>query len=112
MSILRHIHRYNTRRKSKDLKAIIKIQKQFRYKLIKNRIRRLGKYKQCVICLDYIYTKKITYLESCDHIFHKGCINKWKQIEHICPICREKIPIENKKTKSLFDIIRKIFGFN
>jgi hypothetical protein len=28
---------------------------------------------------------------NCGHIFHKYCINRWKQKSDSCPLCRQKI---------------------
>ena len=46
-------------------------------------------YEKCSICLKHI--KKNTSVLSCGHQYHKKCINKWKNINNQCPICREKI---------------------
>ena len=41
----------------------------------------------CSICIDTILdTDKM--VTSCNHIFHKECLNKWLQINNQCPYCR------------------------
>lgn len=56
------------------------------------------KLEECSICIDYILEsdKKIT---SCNHIFHKECLDKWLTLNRKCPYCRtEQIvinPINN-----------------
>ena len=42
----------------------------------------------CVICMMPLYDKTIT---SCNHIFHKRCLQKWLKIKKNCPVCRTPI---------------------
>lgn len=45
---------------------------------------------QCSICLmDFDKDDKTTLL-SCNHFFHKDCIQRWFRTEMICPLCRNK----------------------
>lgn len=41
----------------------------------------------CSICLEDGYMVKL----SCDHFFHKHCINKWLHHKNTCPLCRQKV---------------------
>ena len=56
----------------------------------------------CYICLDKIDSKEYVRELSCNHKYHKKCIDKWlvkmsKEKENIsCPICRKNIEIKNK----------------
>ena len=46
----------------------------------------------CVICLAELVSlgeKTLAKLPNCGHIFHEGCLAKWKT--HTCPICREPV---------------------
>ena len=70
----------------------------------KNFIKKLGKYKQikkndkliinknkCSICLEnYKINEYKRILPSCNHCFHKKCIDKWfkENDSKECPICR------------------------
>ena len=45
--------------------------------------------KECPICLDEL-SKQVIKL-NCGHFFHPNCINDWKKINNVCPVCREKI---------------------
>ena len=43
----------------------------------------------CVICLDeFEDDESVTVLPQCHHIYHRECINKWLNVNQICPICR------------------------
>lgn len=45
--------------------------------------------KTCCICLlDYKDSNKELCKLSCNHIFHKECIQKWSIKKTICPLCR------------------------
>ena len=43
----------------------------------------------CIICLEEIKKDQIIPKLSCDHKFHKECINSWINVNSSCPICRE-----------------------
>jgi len=44
----------------------------------------------CSICLDG--GKKVdSMIESCEHVFHRSCIEHWVDINQSCPNCRSKI---------------------
>lgn len=60
-------------------------------------------HEECVICSD-IYQKDegIRELPTCNHVFHKKCIDRWfKEGSVFCPICRnnpfDSQPTENKQ---------------
>lgn len=40
----------------------------------------------CAICLEE--EKKETIVLSCDHVFHKTCVETLKQYSNLCPVCR------------------------
>ncbi|CAD8134216.1 unnamed protein product [Paramecium pentaurelia] len=43
----------------------------------------------CIICLEKITDKYIVL--SCDHFYHKECIDNWITQKRICPMCRSPI---------------------
>jgi hypothetical protein len=43
----------------------------------------------CSICLDNFHNKILVKKLPCNHIFHSKCINKWFDINYICPNCRQ-----------------------
>jgi hypothetical protein len=43
----------------------------------------------CVICLDHIENINEKYTISCEHMFHKNCINKY--LNSNCPICKKEL---------------------
>lgn len=45
---------------------------------------------ECSICLDTINDKDL-YQTSCNHTFHRSCIQKWVQKHLSCPLCRTDI---------------------
>jgi len=90
-------HKYNTRNNNRIITAVCRIQKNFRTKILQNRIFRLIKYKTCSICLDKIRLNNVRFLNCCDHVFHKKCIKKWIKEDNICPNCRTIIPLRCPK---------------
>ncbi|AAF15932.1 putative RING zinc finger protein; 84572-85321 [Arabidopsis thaliana] len=67
----------------------------------------------CAICMeDYIEGSSIVAKLPCDHEFHGDCINKWLQLNHMCPLCRSSIPKDVKSGyQSCLDSIFRCFGF-
>ncbi|KAJ6807646.1 E3 ubiquitin ligase BIG BROTHER-related [Iris pallida] len=50
-----------------------------------------GNSDQCVICrLDYEAGDPLVVL-SCKHNYHSECINRWLQINKVCPICSAEV---------------------
>ncbi|XP_078448334.1 E3 ubiquitin ligase BIG BROTHER-related-like [Wolffia australiana] len=54
---------------------------------------------QCVICrLDFDDGENLVHL-PCKHIYHPECINRWLQINKICPICSADVVVSgNSRT--------------
>ena len=49
----------------------------------------------CSICLcELTSSGKLT--TTCNHIFHKECINSWIERNNTCPLCRKNSPIKKK----------------
>ena len=46
--------------------------------------------QKCLKCLNHNDLLEPVQLLNCDHVFHKGCIQKWGINNNICPLCREK----------------------
>ena len=46
--------------------------------------------EECMICLSNINNKKILVLENCCHKFCFECIDKWIDVNPICPLCRSE----------------------
>jgi len=67
----------------------------------KNKIKELGKYKKvtveitndtCPICIDQFKEGEYYRTLSCNHEFHKKCIDRWFKKDHLdCPMCRKII---------------------
>ncbi|KAG1367980.1 E3 ubiquitin-protein ligase Praja-2-like [Cocos nucifera] len=47
----------------------------------------------CLICLeDFEFEMEVTRM-PCKHIFHGGCLTRWLENSHLCPLCRYEMPI-------------------
>ncbi|XP_019165733.1 PREDICTED: E3 ubiquitin-protein ligase RING1-like [Ipomoea nil] len=56
---------------------------------------------ECAICLEEWGVGETVKEMPCRHRFHKECIEKWLGIHGSCPVCRHKMPEEDKvKQKS------------
>lgn len=53
---------------------------------------------ECSICYEYI-NKCDVHMTSCEHMFHKECIERWKNeiSGESCPNCRNNIRMKNEK---------------
>nr|CAD1830503.1 unnamed protein product [Ananas comosus var. bracteatus] len=50
-----------------------------------------GNTEQCVICrVEYEEGENLVVL-SCNHTYHPECINKWLQINKVCPMCSAEV---------------------
>ena len=49
--------------------------------------------KECcnICCEDYIVGQYKRTLPSCNHVFHKKCVDKWLKSKSNCPICRSEL---------------------
>lgn len=63
---------------------------------------------ECVICLSKI-TDAFTL--TCQHTFHKCCIEKWFQSSNTCPLCREVCEFKSTSIESLIQEINNLSGF-
>ncbi|XP_010906327.1 E3 ubiquitin ligase BIG BROTHER-related [Elaeis guineensis] len=56
-----------------------------------------GNTDQCVICrLEYEDGESLVVL-SCKHTYHSECINKWLQINKVCPLCSTEVSTSGNK---------------
>lgn len=49
----------------------------------------------CAICLDDLKTGQMVKALACSHKFHGKCINNWLKQKLLCPLCKEKIHLNN-----------------
>ncbi|XP_058087541.1 E3 ubiquitin-protein ligase MPSR1-like [Magnolia sinica] len=47
---------------------------------------------KCTICLNEFSIGKEVICMPCSHIFDSECIIQWMEMNHVCPICRFKMP--------------------
>ncbi|XWS23735.1 hypothetical protein CRYUN_Cryun28dG0040800 [Craigia yunnanensis] len=52
----------------------------------------LSSKKECTICLDEFLDADEVASMPCGHIYHDGCIVKWLETSHLCPLYRYPIP--------------------
>lgn len=48
--------------------------------------------ESCTICLEEFEAGSEALCMPCTHIFHAGCIVKWLNESHYCPVCRFEVP--------------------
>ena len=54
-----------------------------------NTKRKLFKCRRCPICYDPILNILDKSWTRCGHIFHKTCLDKWKEVgDYTCPVCQ------------------------
>ncbi|XP_010667996.2 uncharacterized protein LOC104884983 [Beta vulgaris subsp. vulgaris] len=46
----------------------------------------------CSLCLENWAKEDEVMFLPCHHIFHVGCVEKWLNINHFCPLCRFELP--------------------
>ena len=57
---------------------------------------KLKNYGECAICLEDIEGHACMYKTPCGHMFHKSCIQDWKQKDITCPTCRSVMSTAKK----------------
>jgi hypothetical protein len=70
-----------------------------------------GETAYCSICLEDIAEgARVRCLNTCQHIFHSNCIDKWFLEKNCCPTCRKDYSIIVKKdTQELMNDIDRLF---
>jgi len=49
----------------------------------------------CAICLDDLQQGQMVKALTCSHKFHSSCINFWLKQKLKCPLCKERINLNN-----------------
>ncbi|KAJ7943463.1 E3 ubiquitin-protein ligase RING1-like [Quillaja saponaria] len=63
-----------------------------------------GEDGECAICLDeWEIFGGVAKEMPCKHKFHANCIEKWLGIHGSCPVCRYKMPVDEKETSKKRD---------
>ncbi|KAJ3679209.1 hypothetical protein LUZ60_017220 [Juncus effusus] len=48
--------------------------------------------RSCAVCLEKVKQGEMCRkLRACQHVFHKGCVDKWLVLSPNCPLCREAV---------------------
>ncbi|XVE55331.1 hypothetical protein DITRI_Ditri03aG0150100 [Diplodiscus trichospermus] len=58
----------------------------------RGRFQCLSSEKQCTICLDGLLDIDDVASMPCGHVYHGGCIVRWLETSHLCPLCRYQMP--------------------
>ena len=68
----------------------------------------------CSICLEDFKNKDKLVKLSCNHKFHKLCIDRWKLCSKTCPYCRTEMDFSYKVKTDFckYNIINKIIKQN
>jgi hypothetical protein len=77
--------------------------------------------KECTICLETIQKHQECYLLcKCNYVYHKKCIELWRNKQDICPICRKSLCIPDIDDKidvfleyisySIFNCVKNIIA--
>ncbi|KAK4429770.1 putative E3 ubiquitin-protein ligase RHC2A [Sesamum alatum] len=48
----------------------------------------------CSICLEGFSDGGLGTRLPCNHVFHENCILRWLRGNHVCPLCRYQLPVE------------------
>ncbi|XWS74577.1 hypothetical protein CRYUN_Cryun01aG0010400 [Craigia yunnanensis] len=54
----------------------------------RRRLEDVSSKKQCTICLDEFLDGEEVASMPCGHAYHDGCIVRWLETSHLCPLCR------------------------
>lgn len=52
--------------------------------------------ESCAICLDDMKTGQMVKALRCSHKFHEKCINNWLKQKLLCPLCKEKVTLNQQ----------------
>ncbi|XWS23731.1 hypothetical protein CRYUN_Cryun28dG0040400 [Craigia yunnanensis] len=58
----------------------------------RRRFEGLSSKKQCTICFDELLDSDEVASMPCGHVYHSGCIVRWLETSHLCPLCRYQMP--------------------
>ncbi|KAJ8484117.1 hypothetical protein OPV22_016620 [Ensete ventricosum] len=48
--------------------------------------------ESCIICFEELDEGVEVMRMPCKHAFHGGCLTRWLESSHVCPLCRHAIP--------------------
>ncbi|RWW42635.1 hypothetical protein BHE74_00051797 [Ensete ventricosum] len=48
--------------------------------------------ESCIICFEELEEGVEVTRMPCKHAFHGGCLTRWLESSHVCPLCRHAIP--------------------
>ena len=50
---------------------------------------------KCSICLEeFVSEIEEVARKPCSHVYHTRCIIKWLEFNHLCPLCRFRMPVD------------------
>ena len=82
-----------------EIKNIINAIPSFKYEETKKSsdptTEKEGDKDTCAICLDSLQSGQMVKALSCTHKFHSQCINFWLKQKLKCPLCKERVCLQN-----------------
>ncbi|KAK8672641.1 hypothetical protein V6N13_111006 [Hibiscus sabdariffa] len=58
----------------------------------------------CSICLEEFKEEEEGSEMPCEHVFHRGCVEKWLRMNRSCPVCRFLMPAEEGTSDTLMSL--------
>jgi hypothetical protein len=53
---------------------------------------------ECSICSTRMEAGEDAMVTPCSHSFHAKCLTRWMEIEMMCPLCRDPLPVIDETT--------------
>mmetsp|Transcript_7464 Transcript_7464/g.11159 ORF Transcript_7464/g.11159 Transcript_7464/m.11159 type:complete len:165 (-) Transcript_7464:137-631(-) len=67
----------------------------------------------CAICLtDFEQNEGVVILPSCQHTFHRKCLNEWLLRKTACPLCKNVVDLPNCPNKAKCYLFFSIYKFH
>lgn len=70
----------------------------------------MDSYDLCSICLDVFCQNNPATVTRCKHEFHLGCILEWYKTGSDCPICSQRISLEDSASQKMLEGIERNRG--
>lgn len=48
-------------------------------------------HQECSVCISDFQKEEIVVILSCNHVYHKNCVEEWIKTKSNCPYCRKSV---------------------